>query len=67
MKVDYKFIANASHCNSINLARFRAMIAERAYSKAEKRGFTGCHELEDWLEAEQEVSNQYFYWLIEVQ
>ncbi len=38
------------------------MIAERAFSKAEKRGFTGGHEMEDWLEAESEIKNQYFYW-----
>jgi Protein of unknown function (DUF2934) len=30
-------------------------IAELAYIKAERRGFTPGHELEDWLEAEQEV------------
>lgn len=31
------------------------MIAEAAYLKAEKRGFTGGNELDDWTEAEQEV------------
>lgn len=29
-------------------------VAEMAYYKAEKRGFEPGHELEDWLEAEQE-------------
>ncbi len=38
------------------------MIAERAYCKAEKRGFVAGHEMEDWLEAEWEIRNQYFYW-----
>jgi hypothetical protein len=66
MKVDYKFTHNISRFGNIDIAKFRAMIAERAYSKAEKRGFTACHEMDDWLEAEREVSNQYFYWLIEV-
>jgi hypothetical protein len=66
MKVDYKFIPTISRFGNIDKAKFQAMIAERAYSKAEKRGFTACHEVEDWLEAEREVSNQYFYWLIEV-
>lgn len=31
-------------------------IAERAYYKAEARGFEPGHELEDWLAAEAEVS-----------
>ncbi|MDD5268281.1 MAG: DUF2934 domain-containing protein [Methylococcales bacterium] len=31
-----------------------ARIAELAYFKAESRGFEPGHELEDWLEAEQE-------------
>jgi hypothetical protein len=31
-----------------------AMIAECAFYKAEQRGFEPGHELEDWLEAEQE-------------
>ena len=30
-------------------------IAELAYLKAESRGFEPGHELEDWLEAEQEL------------
>jgi hypothetical protein len=41
---------------------FQKMVAERAYSKSEKRGFAGGHEMEDWLEAELEIKNQYFYW-----
>jgi hypothetical protein len=30
-------------------------ISERAYRKAEERGFAPGHELDDWLEAEAEV------------
>jgi hypothetical protein len=45
--------------------RFREMVAERAYAKAEKRGFAPGNELEDWLEAEQEIKNQCFYWLLD--
>ena len=41
---------------------FQKMVAERAYCKSEKRGFVGGYEMEDWLEAEAEVKNQYFYW-----
>ena len=33
----------------------RAMIAEAAYLRAERRGFTPGHEAEDWLAAEVEV------------
>lgn len=32
------------------------MIAETAYYKAEKRGFMPGNEIQDWLEAEKEVS-----------
>ena len=39
-----------------------AMIAERAYLKAQKRNFEAGHELDDWLEAEREIKNQSFYW-----
>ncbi len=31
------------------------MISEAAYYRAENRGFTADHELEDWLEAEKQV------------
>jgi hypothetical protein len=34
----------------------RKRIAERAYFKAEQRGFDEGHELDDWLEAEQEIT-----------
>ena len=33
-----------------------ALTAERAYYKAERRGFAPGHELEDWLAAEREVA-----------
>lgn len=33
-------------------------IAEAAYYKAEKRGFTSGYELVDWLEAEQELAKE---------
>ena len=35
-----------------------ALIAEAAYFRAEKRGFAGGHETEDWLAAESEVDAQ---------
>jgi len=52
--------------NNIDPDKFREMVTERAYLKAEKRGFVAGHELEDWLEAEQEVSNQCHNWSQEV-
>lgn len=51
----------------INEERFQKMIAERSYCKSEKRGFVAGHELEDWLEAEWEIKNQYFYWFQDVE
>jgi hypothetical protein len=33
----------------------RAMIAQAAYLRAERRGFTSGYEVEDWLAAEAEV------------
>ena len=53
--------------NYIDLDKFREMVAERAWFKAEKRGFTTGHEMEDWIEAEWEVGNQCFYWFIDIQ
>jgi len=37
-------------------AAFPLAVAERAYFKAERRGFAPGHELEDWLAAEREVN-----------
>ncbi len=39
-----------------NLAERDARIAELAYYKAEKRGFEPGHEMEDWFEAERELT-----------
>lgn len=33
-------------------------IAERAYWRAERRGFAPGHELDDWLDAEQEIDSK---------
>lgn len=37
------------------LAERHRQIAEAAYFKAEHRGFTPAHELDDWLEAQSEI------------
>jgi hypothetical protein len=42
--------------------QFREMIAVCAYYKAEKRGFKPGHEMDDWLEAEQEIISRFRYW-----
>lgn len=47
--------------------KFQEMVTERAYFKAEKRGFIPGHEIEDWLEAECEIRNQCFYWFQEAE
>ena len=47
----------------IDLDEFREMVAVNAYYRAEKRGFEDGYELEDWLEAEREMSSQRRYWL----
>ncbi|MDO9168185.1 MAG: DUF2934 domain-containing protein [Methylobacter sp.] len=44
--------------NTIDPDKFREMVAECAYCKAEARDFAAGHDMEDWLEAEQEVSSQ---------
>lgn len=38
------------------LSEHDAKIAELAYYKAEQRGFEPGHEMEDWLEAERELT-----------
>ena len=45
-----------SRARTSDPTRRRAMIAEAAYYRAERRGFEPGHELEDWLEAEAEVA-----------
>jgi len=38
------------------------MVAVNAYYRAEKRSFEPGHEMDDWLEAEQEISRLRRYW-----
>jgi hypothetical protein len=56
---------NGDAYRGIDPEKFRLMVEERAYFKAERRGFTEGHELDDWLEAEQEISNQCRYWYLD--
>ncbi|TAN66259.1 MAG: DUF2934 domain-containing protein [Methylobacter sp.] len=59
--VDFNLVQKSNN-QAIDEDRFKKMVAERAYCKSEKRGFVDGHEMEDWLEAEWEIKNQYFYW-----
>jgi len=54
------------HYGGIDPNEFREMVTERAFFKAQKRGFATGHELDDWLEAEREISNQCRYWKQEI-
>jgi hypothetical protein len=42
--------------------KFREMVAVNAYYRAEKRGFEPGHEMDDWYEAEREITDIYRYW-----
>jgi hypothetical protein len=51
--------SNLQHRDLPSLSESReARIAERAYWRAERRGFEPGHELEDWLHAEREIDSQ---------
>ena len=43
--------------NEVSEDMRRGMIAQAAYLRAERRGFTGGNEVEDWLAAEAEVDS----------
>ena len=58
-------LLESNYKSGIEPEKFQKMVAECAYYKAEKRGFATGHELEDWLEAEQKISKQCFYWFQE--
>ncbi len=46
---------NAARRTEVSEDMRRAMIAQAAYLRAERRGFTGGNEVDDWLAAEAEV------------
>jgi hypothetical protein len=62
MKAEHESLYDA-YSPSIDLDEFREMVAVNAFYRAERRGFEDGYELEDWLEAEQEIANQRRYWL----
>lgn len=58
-----KYTSTHNYEGSIELDEFREMVAKNAYYRAEKRGFKTGFEVDDWLKAEREISNQRRYWL----
>ena len=44
------------------LNEFREMVAINAYYRDEKRNFEPGHEMDDWYEAELEITSTYRYW-----
>ncbi len=60
MKTEDKSLYDIDN-REIDVDEFRELVAKNAYYRSEKRGFEDGYELEDWLEAEQEVSNQSGY------
>jgi len=57
MKTEHEALYDTERAD-IDMDEFREMVAKNAYYRAEKRGFEDGYELEDWLEAEQEISGQ---------
>jgi hypothetical protein len=47
------------HCRRITPDQRHDLIAEAAYYLAERRGFSGGSEAEDWLEAEKQISAKF--------
>ncbi len=44
---------------SVNATEFLAMIATNAYYRAESRGFAPGDDMQDWLDAESEISQKF--------
>ena len=57
MKTEHEALYDTERAD-IDMDEFREMVAKNAYYRAEKRGFEDGYELEDWLEAEQEICSQ---------
>lgn len=64
MKIEYEMLHRRNQ-HYLNEGGLREMIAICAYFKAEKRGFVTGFELQDWLEAEQEINDHCSHWFEE--
>jgi Protein of unknown function (DUF2934) len=60
MKIEHESLYD-TEITDMDTDEFRELVAKSAYYRAEKRGFEDGYELEDWLEAEQEIRNQNSY------
>lgn len=60
MKIEHESLYDMERAD-MDMDEFRELVAKNAYYRAEKRGFADGYELEDWLEAEQEIRNQNSY------
>jgi len=49
--------AGPEHPHSIDRDARRTLVAAEAYYRAERRGFTAGHELEDWVAAERVIDS----------
>jgi hypothetical protein len=52
-------VSLTSQTPNVEQSELRALIAERAYFIAERRGFDAGHDVEDWLQAEAEVLDSF--------
>jgi len=57
MTTKYGLLVNES--GDIAWNELQAMVAVNAYYRAEKRGFVPGCEMDDWRQAEQEISSRY--------
>jgi hypothetical protein len=57
---DKKYI-NDGQCTDLR-KEYHHMVSVNAYYRAAKRNFEAGHELDDWYEAEREITNIYRYW-----
>jgi Protein of unknown function (DUF2934) len=60
METRYGLVKDFS--GSIDVDKFREIVAVNAYYRAEKRGFKPVHEMDDWFEAERDIKSQRRYW-----
>ena len=52
-------VTDIESCHEAGADKKNSAIAERAYFKAEARGFEPGYEMEDWLTAEFEINQSY--------
>lgn len=63
MNININHVSPYRQYGIIDEQGFLDMVATCAYFKFADRGFQEEHALQDWLEAEQEVTIRCFYWV----